>query len=179
MAMELTLSFSSIDLVTVTLTNRSPISIPFTSPLTKDDWEDMQWYLEVYPTQYAANVDDSRAERIVAKLKVWGQGLFNAVFADRAAERLFNEFQDENVEGRQISIAASQPEILRLPWELLCDPSGTYLVHEQPRIALRRQLAGAGGGRKPIKVKPKTQLRLLMVVSRPDGAGFIDPRSEA
>jgi hypothetical protein len=74
MALELTLSFSSIDLVTVTLTNRSPISSPFTSPLTKDDWEDMQWYLEAYPTQYAADVDDSRADRIVAKLKVWGQG---------------------------------------------------------------------------------------------------------
>jgi tetratricopeptide (TPR) repeat protein len=179
MMLELTLSFSSIDLVTVKLNDRTTNYIPFTSPLTKADWEDMQWYLEAYPTQYAADVDDSRAERIVAKLKVWGQGLFNAVFADRAAERLFNEFQDENVEGRQISIAASQPEILRLPWELLCDPSGTYLVHEQPRIALRRQLAGAGGGRKPIEVKPKTQLRLLMVVSRPDGAGFIDPRSEA
>jgi tetratricopeptide (TPR) repeat protein len=187
MMLELTLSFSSIvgvaapveHLVTVTLTNRSPISIPFTSPLTKDDWEDMQWYLEAYPTQYAADVDDSRADRIVAKLKVWGQGLFNAVFRDRSAARLFNEFQDENVEGRQISIAASQPEILRLPWELLCDPNGIYLVHEQPRIALRRQLAGAGGGRRPIEVKPKAQLRLLMVVSRPDGAGFIDPRSEA
>jgi hypothetical protein len=119
------------------------------------------------------------AVQSVAKLKVWGQGLFNAVFSDRSADRLFNEFQDENVEGRQISIAASQPEILRLPWELLCDPKGTYLVHEQPRIALRRQLAGAGGGRKPLEVKPKAQLRLLMVVSRPDGAGFIDPRSEA
>ncbi len=82
-------------------------------------------------------------------------------------------------DGRQISIAASQPKILRLPWELLCDQSGTYLVHEQPRIAIRRQLAGAGGGRKPVEVKPKAQLRLLIVVSRPDGAGFIDPRAEA
>ena len=127
---------------------------------------------------YAADVDDSRAERIVAKLKIWGQALFQAVFRDRSAERLFNEFQDAEGEGRQITIEASQPEILRLPWELLCAPSGTYLVHEQPRIAIRRQLAGAGGGRKPIEVKPKVQLRLLMVVSRPDGAGFIDPRSE-
>jgi tetratricopeptide (TPR) repeat protein len=179
MMLELTLSFSSIDLVTVTLTNRSPISIPFISPLTKADWEDIQWYVESYPTQYAADVDDSRADRIVAKLKVWGQGLFQAVFADRSAERLFNEFQDAEGDGRQLTIAASQPEILRLPWELLCDPNGTYLVHEQPRIAIRRQLAGAGGGRKPVEVKPKAQLRLLMVVSRPDGAGFIDPRSEA
>jgi hypothetical protein len=134
---------------------------------------------KTYPVQYAADVDDSRAERIVAKLKVWGQGLFNAVFRDRAAERLFNTFQDAAGEGRQITIAASQPEILRLPWELLCDPTGTYLVHENPRIAVRRQLAGAGGGRKPVGVKPKSQLRLLMVVSRPDGVGFLDPRSEA
>ncbi len=179
MMLELTLSFGAIDRVTVALTNRSPISLPFTSPLTKEDWADMQWYLEAYPTQYAADVDDSRAERIVAKLKVWGQALFQAVFSDRSAERLFNEFQDAEGEGRQITIAASQPEILRLPWELLCDPNGTYLVHEQPRIAIRRQLPGAGGGRKPVEVKPKAQLRLLMVVSRPDGAGVIDPRSEA
>ncbi len=179
MALELTLSFAEIDRITVILTNRPPTSISFAAPLIKEDWEDMQWYLEAYPTQYAADVDDSRAERIVAKLKTWGQGLFNAVFSDRSTNRLFNEFQDANGEGRQLTIAASQPEILRLPWELLCDPSGTYLVHEQPRIAIRRQLAGAGGGRKPINVKPKAQLRLLMVVSRPDGAGFIDPRSEA
>jgi tetratricopeptide (TPR) repeat protein len=179
MALDLTLSFAEIDRVIVTLTNRPPTSIPFTLPLTKEDWEDMQWYLEAYPNQYAADVDDSRAERIVLKLKTWGQGLFNAVFSDRIALKLIGDFQDENVDGRQLTIAASQPEILRLPWELLCDPSGTYLVHEQPRIAIRRQLAGAGGGRKPIDVKPKAQLRLLMVVSRPDGAGFIDPRSEA
>ncbi|WP_309730336.1 hypothetical protein, partial [Chamaesiphon sp. OTE_75_metabat_556] len=125
MMLELSLSFSSIDLVTVKLDNRTTNSIPFISPLTKEDWADMQWYLEAYPTQYAADVDDSRAERIVAKLKVWGQALFQAVFADRSAERLFNEFQDAEGEGRQITIAASQPEILRLPWELLCDPNGT------------------------------------------------------
>jgi tetratricopeptide (TPR) repeat protein len=178
MMLELTLNFGAIDLVTITLNERTTQSLPFTSPLTKADWEDMQWYIESYPVQYAADVDDSRAERIVAKLKVWGQGLFQAVFADRSAERLFNEFQDAEGDGRQITIAASQPEILRLPWELLCDPSGTYLVHEKPRIAIRRQLAGAGGGRKPVEVRPKAQLRLLMVVSRPDGAGFIDPRAE-
>jgi tetratricopeptide (TPR) repeat protein len=178
MTLELTLIFAAIDRVTVELGNRRTDSIPFTSPFTKEDWEDMQWYIESYPVQYAADVDDRSAARIVAKLKVWGQGLFNAVFDDRSAERLFNKFQDAEGEGRQLTIAASQPEILRLPWELLCDPSGTYLVHENPRIAVRRQLAGAGGGRNPIEVKPKAQLRLLMVVSRPDGVGFLDPRSE-
>jgi hypothetical protein len=58
MMLELTLSFSSIDCVTVTLTNRATISIPFTSPLTKDDWEDMQWYLEAYPNRFRRYVSD-------------------------------------------------------------------------------------------------------------------------
>jgi tetratricopeptide (TPR) repeat protein len=178
MTLELTLSFAAIDCVTVKLGNRTTNSIPFTSPFAKADWEDMQWYIESYPKQYEADVDDRRAARIVAKLKVWGQGLFNAVFADSNAQRLFNAFQDAEGEARQIAIAASQPEILRLPWELLCVPNGTYLVHENPRIAVRRQLTGAGGGREPVKVNPKAQLRLLMVVSRPDGVGFLDPRSE-
>ncbi len=179
--LELILNFAAIDLVTVTLTNRSPITIPFTSPFTKTDWEDIQRYLEKYPVQYGFDLDDRWAAGMVKELKLKGQKLFQAVFADRSAERLFNEFQDAEGDGRQITIAASQPEILRLPWELLCDPNGAYLVHEQPRIAIRRQLAGAGGGRKPVEVKPKAQLRLLMVVSRPieKGVSFIDPRAEA
>jgi tetratricopeptide (TPR) repeat protein len=178
MAQELTVSFIGVDKFTIAHNNQTTAELPFVDPLTKEDWEDMQWYLEVYATQYAADVDDDRAARVAAKLQVWGQGLFRAVFEDRSAARLFNAFQDAEGEGRQISITASAPEILRLPWELLCDSKGTFLLHENPRIGLRRQLAGAGGGRSPIAVEPKETLRLLMVVSRPDGAGFIDPRAE-
>jgi tetratricopeptide (TPR) repeat protein len=177
MTLELTLSFAAIDCVTVRLDDITTNSIPFTSPFAKEDWEDMQWYIESYPVQYAADVDDRRAERIVAKLKVWGQKLFRAVFRDIAYD-LFVDFRNAEGDERQITIAASQPEILRLPWELLCDPKRTYLVHANPRIAIRRQLTGAGGGQKPVKVKQKAQLRLLMVVSRPDGVGFLDLRSE-
>jgi tetratricopeptide (TPR) repeat protein len=177
MALELTLSFSSIDHVTVTLTNRSPISIPFTSPFTNKDWEEIQRYLEKYPVQYAAkDVDDIWAAGMVEKLRLKGEELFRAVFGGDA-QRIFNAFQDAEGEGRQITIAASQPEILRLPWELLCDPTGTYLLHETPQIAVRRQLTNVVRGSKA--VKPKAQLRLLMVVSRPDGEGFLDPRAEA
>ena len=177
MLLELTLSFSDIDRVTVTLTNRSSITIPFTSPFTKADWEEIQRYLEKYPVQYAAkDVDDIWAAGMVTKLRQKGEDLFQAVFGGDA-QRIFNAFQDAEGERRQLTIAASQPEILRLPWELLCDPKGTYLLHETPRIAVRRQFAGNVRGSK--QVKPKAQLRLLMVVSRPDGVGFIDPRSEA
>jgi tetratricopeptide (TPR) repeat protein len=178
MAQELTVSFVSVDRFTIAYKNQTTTELLFTSPLTKEDWKDMRWYLEVYATQYAADVDDDRADRVVAKLAEWGKGLFTAVFGDPVAARIFNDFQDAENQERQISIAASPPEILRLPWELLCDSQGTFLLHENPRIALRRQFAGAGSGRSPISVKPKETLRLLMVVSRPKGAGFIDPRAE-
>ncbi len=66
-----------------------------------------------------------------------------------------------------------------LPWELLRDPEGTYLCHENPRISIRRRFAKTGGGRKPFKVKAKEKLRLLYIISRPKDAGFIDPRGES
>ncbi len=112
-------------------------------------------------------------------MQQWGEDLFNAVFQHRTAQRLFNDFQDQNQPGRLLTISASYPAILSLPWELLRDPQGTYLFHDNPRISIRRRLAGAGGGRRPFKVQVKDCLRLLFVVSRPSDAGFIDPRGEA
>ncbi len=178
MSLELNLSFPTIDHVTVSLNNQTTAAIPFAAPLTTADWQDIQWYLEIYPNQYAADVDDSRADRVVAKLQVWGQLLFNAVFKDLEAARLFNAFQDSIDEERYVSIAASQPEIVRLPWELLCDPNGEFLLHQMPQISLRRQFIGEGG-QIPVVIEPKEQLRLLMIVSRPNDTGFIDPRAES
>jgi tetratricopeptide (TPR) repeat protein len=132
--------------------------------------------LEVYGISYTTNVDDERAERISNKLPQWGADLFNAVFSNRAAQRIFNDFQDEEEE-RLLTINASHPAILSLPWELLRDSEGTYLVHDNPRISIRRRLPGIG--RRPFKVQIKDSLRLLFVVSRPNGAGFIDPRGQA
>jgi hypothetical protein len=68
--------------------------------------------------------------------------------------------------------------VLAQPWELLRDPNGTFLFLDDPRISVRRQLAGAGGGRSPFDVTPKERLHLLFVVSRPKDAGFIDPRAD-
>ena len=109
-----------------------------------------------------------------------GKALFKAVFGHEEARRLFNTFQDEEGETRLLTISSEHPAILGLPWELLHDtttPDGTHLFHEQ--ISLRRRFAGAGGGRKAIKFQPKDRLNLLFVVSRPEDAGFINPRADA
>ncbi|MFN6531239.1 CHAT domain-containing protein [Nostoc sp. ChiSLP03a] len=177
--MELNLRFPENHQVIVTFDGQDTERLDFASPLSAADREEIRWYLETYAVHYTTDVDDTRAEGIAKKFRQWGEALFNAVFQHRTAQRLFNYFQDENQPGRLLTISASHPAILSLPWELLRDPQGTYLFHENPRISIRRRLAGAGGGRRPFKVQVKDRLRLLFVVSRPSDAGFIDPRGEA
>ncbi len=177
--MELNLRFPNENQVVVKFDEQETDALDFASPLTEADLKEISWYLEKYPVQYAADVDDNQAQRLEANLEKWGSALFDAVFSARAASRIFNAFQDDDEEPKLLTIAASHPFILSLPWELLRDSAGTYLVHDNPRISVRRKLAGAGGGRPPFKVKAKEKARILFVTSRPSDAGFIDPRAEA
>lgn len=181
--MELNLRFREIDQVVIKLIDDEYDSdleeLEFVSPLVEADLKEIQWYLEIYAAQYTADVDDQRAQRIAEKLPQWGDDLFDAVFEDRAASRLFDRFQDCDDEGKLLTINTSYPAILSLPWELLRDSAGTYLLNDNPRISIRRRFAGAGGGRRPFRVETKDCLRMLFVVSRPTDAGFINPRGEA
>ncbi len=181
--MELNLRFPETDQLVVKLIDdeydNDLEELVFISPLVEADLRDIQWYLETYAAQYTADVDDQRARRIAEKLPQWGRDLFDAVFSSRAALRLFDRFQDYDQEGKLLTISTSYPAILSLPWELLRDAAGTYLVNDKPRISIRRRFAGAGGGRRPFKIKPKDCLRMLFVISRPTDAGFINPRGEA
>ena len=94
--MELNLRFPAIDQVVIKLIDdeydNDIEELAFISPLVEADLRDIQWYLETYAAQYTADVDDQRAQRVAEKLPQWGQALFNAVFRDRSAQRLFNRF---------------------------------------------------------------------------------------
>ncbi len=179
MNLELHLHFPDPAHVVVKYGDNDSNTLDFHAPLDANALEEIRWYLEVYAAQYTADVDDQTAARTAAKLPKWGEALFEAVFASRAAQRLVNDFQNLNEPGRLLTIGSDRPEILSLPWELLKDPTGAYLLHEEPRISIRRKLSGVGGGREAFKIEPKERLRLLFVVSRPAEAGFIDPRSDA
>jgi tetratricopeptide (TPR) repeat protein len=181
MTLELNLRFPKTNEVIVSFEGEDSGTLLFTDPLTAKDRKDIQWYLEVYGAHSLGDPDDAEAARIAAQLPAWGKALFDAVFGNRAAQRLFNDFQDRRDDSRLLTISAEQPAILSLPWELLHDSAkgGVHLFLEHPRISIRRRMAGATGGRAPFRVKPKDPLHLLFVVSRPKGAGFIDPRADA
>jgi tetratricopeptide (TPR) repeat protein len=183
MACELGLRFDDPAHVVVTLNHGRRIQTAraqeFVAPFDAEAQRDLQWYFEVYPVQYTTEIDDERARRIAERIPGWGVALFDAVFADREPERMFNDFQEASDEGKVATVSSDHPTVLAQPWELLRDPKGTFLFLDKPRISVRRQLAGAGGGRRPFKARPKGHLHLLFVVSRPKDAGFIDPRADA
>src|SRR5712692_2332109 len=132
MSRELNLQFPDQDHVIVHFDGDNSGAQPFTNPLTAKDRQDIRWYLEVYGAHSLGDPDDTEAARITAQLPAWGKALFNAVFYDRAAERLFNQFQDSEDDARLLTISAEHPAVLALPWELLYDPSsnGVFLFNE-------------------------------------------------
>jgi len=151
--------------------------LDFESPLTDEDKKEIQWYLEKYATLYMTDVDDERAEKIVVNLPQWGQSLFNAVFKDRTAARLYEDFL--KVSGHLLTISAKHPAILSLPWELLYDPESTFLCDHDPTISIRHRLGSADKVLKPYVVESKKRLLVLFVISRPSNANFIDHRADA
>lgn len=179
MTAELILTFPNEGQVMVEYAGDRTTPVDFAAPLTDADRDDIRWYLEVYGTQYTIDLDDDRAGRIAGKFKAWGEALFDAVLSGKHASRLFwNFYENLGGDGGLITIDAGAPAVLSLPWELLC-VEGKHLVHEYPHVSVRRRLTGAGGTGRRFTPESKDTLHLLFVVSRPKGAGFIDPRADA
>lgn len=154
--------------------------LAFTNPITEKDLRDIHWYVETYGAHSLGDPDDTEAVRIKGMLPVWGKALFEAVFKSPEATRRLYDFQNAEDEARLLTVSTEHPAILVLPWELLHDsaPSGGFLFMETPRVSIRRRVAGASA-RKPFAVAAKDALHLLFVVSRPDDAGFLDPRADS
>ncbi len=178
MTTELNLRFPDQDHVIVRFDDQESGSLAFADPLTDNDRGDIRWYIEMYGTRSLNDDDDKEADRIAKLLPQWGKKLFEAVFREREARRLFNRFQDGDGAARLLTISAEGPAILGLPWELLHDPDGVHLFFENPSISIRRRVAGSTKGRRPFKINAKDRLHLLFVVSRPEGSGFLDPRAD-
>jgi tetratricopeptide (TPR) repeat protein/CHAT domain-containing protein len=152
--------------------------LAFVNPLTQKDLETIRWYLETYTASYTTDVDDQQARAIEQNFPVWGQALFAATLGQFVAQAAFTNFYNQKQPGRLLTIGASHPDILALPWELLHIPGGNYLFHSNPRISIRRQF-NVSGGFNLTEFQPKATVRLLFIISRPSNAGFINPRSDA
>jgi tetratricopeptide (TPR) repeat protein len=176
---ELNVRFSSPSRVSVGFKGTNTAEFDFRSEsLPKaEDLQELGWYLEKYLVYYSSEPDDSRAKRLEENLEKWGRSLFDALRNNEASRRWFDKFLEVQDQERQITIFANDPAILSLPWELLRERE--FFLFETPRITIRRCLYDVAAGRDIFEVEPQPKLRMLFVTSRPDGAGFIDPRADA
>jgi tetratricopeptide (TPR) repeat protein len=155
--------------VSLTDGDGTPIGVEqsFTPFLSEADYEKLRWYLEEY-MELPDGGAVVRATRIEAELAGWGRRLHDAIFS-APANRAALDALLAAPEPRELTIASSDADVLRLPWELLADAAGKLAL----RVSLRRQLAVP---KELIGRTTKLPLRILYLVSRPDDSGFLDPR---
>ena len=135
--------------------------------LEEDDYENLRWYLEEY-MELPDGGAVTRAEGIERQLHQWGRQLHDALFAAPENRALLQRLL-ASPEPRELTIATDKSALLRLPWELMADDAGSLAQ----RVSLRRQLEAP---ETLIPREVRLPLRILYIVSRPEDAGFIDPR---
>ncbi len=161
--------------VTVHYDGQDTEKIQFINPLSDQDLADLRWYIEAY-CQWPVGPDYSRAHEIETRLPGIGRSLFNSIFKTSAeAMGLFKDFLNNRDADSMITIDTTEPRILRLPWELLAEEGG-YMFSKNPAVSIRRRMHQT---KKPQIRVFDLPVRILMVVSRPKDAVFIDPRSSA
>jgi hypothetical protein len=143
------------------------VELDFQPFLSEEDYENLRWYLEEY-MELPDGGAVTRAEGIEKQLQEWGRQLHDALFAAPENRAVLRRLL-ASPEPRELTLATDHSAVLRLPWELMADDAGSLA----PRVSLRRQLET------PEALIPRTiklPLRILYIVSRPEDAGFIDPR---
>ena len=148
--------------------------LPFALPLSDADLREIHWYLEDF-SKWPTGPDYQRAARIERQLEPWGRALLDSLIGHREAARIWQQFVDADSgdNGKIITLDATDPRVLRLPWELLADEGGHLFANG---VGLRRRMKKTTtSATRPVQLP----VRILVVVARPDEAGFIDPRADA
>ena len=138
-------------------------------PLRAQDTSDLRWYLETY-YQFPGAGDRVRARQVEEQLDGWGRALFDALFGTAECREVYRNLMAAKG-ARLLTLGAEDADLLSQPWEMMRDVRGPLAFQG---ITIRRQLKGSRAARQFSLGLP---LRVLLIVSRPTDAGFIDPRN--
>ncbi|MBL1102653.1 tetratricopeptide repeat protein [Streptomyces coffeae] len=149
---------------------------PLAWPLTDAELAELRWYLEEY-LQVPFGVYGERGPQTAARLPAWGAQIFGAAFPTGSAREAWVRAR-ARAEARgggpvEIVVRSASADLLGLPWELMADPDrpaplvleGAAITRSLPAADLR-QVFGVDGSR----------LRVLMVISRPQGTADVSYR---
>ncbi|MET8570164.1 tetratricopeptide repeat protein [Streptomyces sp. NPDC004783] len=149
----------------------SPVGTPtpLVWPLAEAELAELRWYLESY-LHTPFGVYGERGPRTAARLPEWGARIFDAVFPAGPARDAWTRAR-ARAEARgdgpaELVVRSASAELLGLPWELMAEEGrpaplvlgGAAITRSLPAADLR-QVFGVEGAR----------LRVLMVISRPEG----------
>ena len=138
-----------------------PVSrAPLAWPLDGDALDDLRWYLEDYLLA-PFGVWEDRGPAVRGKLAGWGDLVFGSVFGPGPARDAYQRARDR---GLEVVFRSAEPGLLGLPWELMRDGAGPVALGAG---GISRSLPVAGGAG-TLEV-PGGKLRVLMVISRPEG----------
>ncbi|MEU4349131.1 tetratricopeptide repeat protein [Streptomyces sp. NPDC023838] len=133
-------------------------------PLDEQEMADLRWYLEQY-LRMPFGVYEQRGPRVAERLPEWGARIFSALFATPEAKKAYTEARTRG--GKlEIVLRSGSAERLGLPWELMADPARTVPI-ALDQVAVSRSLQT--GDTHQVFTVPGSRLRVLMVISRPDG----------
>jgi tetratricopeptide (TPR) repeat protein len=141
-------------------------------PLGKDAVVDLRWYLEEY-LKFNGAGDRTRAHNIERRMVGWGEFLFQTILGVEECTQVHQCLREATqADGRAlITLESDSSEVLGQPWEMMRDNNGPILFQG---FTLRRQVTT--GCDIPF-CNVDSVLRVLLVVSRPSGLGFIEPRN--
>ena len=143
-------------------------------PLRHQDISDLRWYLEKY-YHFPGAGDRARAESIESRFEDWGKALFDALFGTGQNALVYANLMNAANRGDRclLTIGSTDPDFLSQPWEMMRDSRGRPLTFQE--VTIRRQLRGVVGLSQNFEFS--LPLRILLIVSRPEDVGFIDPRN--
>ena len=133
-------------------------------PLDGDALEDLRWYLEDYLLA-PFGVWEDRGPAVQAKLAEWGDLVFGSVFGSGPARDAYQRARDQSLE---LVFRSASPGPLSWPWELMRDPAGPVALN---LAGVSRALPVAALAQTAVTGK---RLRVLMVISRPEGTRDIE-----
>lgn len=141
-----------------------------------EDEETIRWYLEEYAEYPAYPAPSSIAVSAEEQLAADGKDLFRGLFSDPDAEAIWIQARDRLGDVR-VEVEADPGEGAGLAWERLRDPVNNVAVALRAGSFVRTPQRAAEHPQIP---EPSgAQLRVLLVISRPDGQGDVPFRSVA